>query len=136
MNKIYLLFYNFYKLESGIIIFHLYYLFLGFSAIFLYCVFGWRLQIRPCGGVLPIKSSQVQQSADISVLTRFSSPLMSTIYHRERSQTRPGVVSGGRRIHDMPLHQHSRHLGLQTTGDCSQRAGDCNQTPVGDNRQR
>lgn len=61
---------------------------------------------------------------------------MSTIYHHESSQTRPGVVSGGHRIHDMPLHQHSRHLGLQTTGDCSQRAGDCNQTPAADNQQR
>lgn len=32
-------------------------------------------------------------------------------------------------IHNVPQHQHRRHLCLQTTGDCSQIAGDCNQTP-------
>lgn len=62
--------------------------------------------------------------------------LMSTIHHYKSSRTWPGVSSGGHRIHNMPLHQHSSHLCRQTTGDRSQITGDCNQTPVIANKRR
>lgn len=69
-------------------------------------------------------------SSALRLIQERPSVLMSTIHHCESSQTWPGVSSSGHRIHIMPLHQHSGHLCLQTTGDCSQITGDCNQTPV------
>lgn len=84
--------------------------------------------------VLPF-ASQLTSSALRPIQDR-PPVLMSAIHHRESSQTWPGVSSGGHRIHNMPLNQHSGHLCQHTTGDRSRMTGDCNQTPVTANKWR